>query len=128
MQAADSGNHHQTRSIPNDQDFAPPGKSSASVLSTRNAARLDRGLPAAAQIASAESTLSGRTIGDLENDYMLYKYESSDRLDDVMSDDSENAGNRPIFFCRATLFDSVMDFLDRYDYTAIRQQSTRSKG
>ncbi len=126
MQSVERVNH-QTRSIPNDGNFAPHKKSSASVLSTRDAARFDSGLPAAAQIASAENTPSSRTIAGLENDYMLHKYESSDSLDHHMNDDSENAGNTPIFFYRATLFDSVMDFLDQYDH-CIRQQSTRSEG
>lgn len=126
MQSTDSGNH-QTRSISNDHGFAPFGKSSASVRSKCNPARLDRELSSAAQIASVENTLSGRTIGDLEKDYMLHKYDSLDSLDDVVSDDSENAGNTQIFFCRATLFDSVMDFLDRYDRTTMQQQSIRSE-
>jgi hypothetical protein len=126
MQSTDSGNH-QTLSISNDHDFALFRNSSASVLSTCNATRLDRGLPFTAQIASAENTLSGRAIGDLEKDSMFSKYDFWDALDDAVSNDSETEENTQIFFCRATLFDSVMDFLDRYDRTAIRQQSTRSE-
>jgi hypothetical protein len=130
MQSADSVNH-PTRSILNDHDFAPHRKSSASVLSTCNAARFDRGLPAGAQKASAENTLSGRTIGDLEKGYMFHRYAPSNGLEKTVSNDAENAGNTSLFFCRPTLFDSVMDFLDRLDRpdgTVIRQQSTRSEG
>lgn len=125
MQSIDSGNH-QTRSISNDHDFASIGSFSTSVLSKCNPARLDR-VPAAAQIAPAENTLSGRTIDDLEKNFMLHRYAPLNSLEQTVSNDSENAVDAPVFFYRATLFDSVMDFLDRYDRTAIRQQSTRAE-
>jgi hypothetical protein len=126
MQSTDSGNR-QTRSIPNDHCFAPFGKSSASVHSKCNPARLDRALFSEAQIASVENTLPGRTIGDLERDYVLHRYAPLNSLEQAVSNDSENTVDAPVFFYRATLFDSVMDFLDRYDHTAIRQQSIRSE-
>jgi hypothetical protein len=126
MPSADSGNR-QTRSIPNDRDFALLGKSSASLLSTCNPARLDE-VPAVAQIASAENTLSGRTIGGFERDYVLHRYVPLDSLEQTVSNDSENTVDAPAFFYRATLFDSVMDYLDRYDRAAIRQQSTGREG
>jgi hypothetical protein len=40
----------------------------------------------------------------------------------------KDRANEPVFFCRATLFDSVMDFLDRYDRSAAQQQSSNSAG
>jgi hypothetical protein len=126
MPSADNGNR-QTRSILNDHDFALLEKSSASLLSKCNPARLDR-MPAAAQIASAENTLSGRRIGDFEIDYVLYRHATLDSLEQTVSNDSENTVDAQAFFYRATLFDSVMDYLDRYDRAAIRQQSTGSEG
>jgi hypothetical protein len=126
MPSADNGNR-QTRSIQNDHDFALFGKSSASLLSKCNSARLDR-VPAAAQAAPAENTLSGRTIGDFERDYVLYRHATLDSLEQTVSNDSENTVDAQAFFYRATLFDSVMDYLDRYDRAVIRQQSTGSEG
>jgi hypothetical protein len=125
MPSADSGNR-QTWSNLNDHDFALLGKSSALLLSTCNPARLDR-VPAAAQIAPAENTLSGRTIGDFKRGYVLHIYAPLNSLEQTLSNDSENTIDAPAFFYCATLFDRVMDYLDRYDRAVIRQQSTGSE-
>ncbi len=115
------------RSHRNDRDFAPRRKSAVSVLSPCNATRLDRGLPAPAQKAPAEYPQSDRLIGDVENDAMLQQHDYVRRLDRTGSEDREDKAKTPVFFHRATLFDSVMDFLDRYDQTAVRQQSRRGE-
>ncbi|MGO8720704.1 MAG: hypothetical protein ACLQMO_16040 [Acidobacteriaceae bacterium] len=58
---------------------------------------------------------------------MLQQHDYVRRLDRTGSEDREDKAKTPVFFHRATLFDSVMDFLDRYDQTAVRQQSRRGE-
>lgn len=119
-----STNHHKypTRSHRNDYDFVSFGDSSASVLLTRNAARFDGELSATGQTAPAETILSGRTIAVARKSFI---HDTPGRA--IASDRVAHIGELPIrpgFFYRGTLFDSVMDFLDRRDRMAAQQQSS----
>jgi len=121
-----STNHRKypTRSYRNNYDFASFGDSSASVLLTRTAARFDGKLSATGQIAPAESILSGRAVAAGSKSCMHGKA-SQETGSFPVANDSEMA-NEPVFFYRATFFDSVMDFLDRYDQMAAIQQSSNN--
>src|SRR5579863_4596498 len=123
-----STNHRKypTRSHRNDSDFVSFGDSSASVLVTRNAARFDGELSMTGQISPAESILSGRAVADMRIGYMqdLQDFETAFHSD--AKESTESRVNEPVFFRRATLFDSVMDFLDRRDRMTSRQQSLNS--
>lgn len=90
-------------------------------------ARIDGVSTAATQIAGAVDALSGRMSGYVEKDSMLTQ---SDPVEDLRGagDDREGLAGPPAFVYRATLFDSVTDFLDRYDRMATRRQSRRSEG
>lgn len=125
-----STNHRKPpmRSYRNDSDFAPLGIFSASVLSTRNAARFDGEFSATGQITPAESILSGRAIAGARKGYVLDKKNPGSASHHVASDSCNDIVKEPVFFYRATLFDSVMDFLDRYDQLSSRQQSSKSAG
>jgi len=121
-----STNHRKypTRSYRNDYDLASFGDSSASVLSTSNAARFDGELSATGQIAPAETILSGRAIAAARKGCMHGNAGQETGLFPVAND--SDMANEPVFFYRATLFDSVMDFLDRYDQMAAIQQSSKN--
>lgn len=123
-----STNHHKypTRSYRNDYDFVSFGGSSASVLVTRNAARFDGELSATGQASPAESILSGRAAANPRIGYMgdIQDFETASLA--VAKENIRNAGIEPVFCYRATLFDSVMEFLDRYDRVAARKQSFKS--
>ena len=125
-----STNHrkHPIRSYRNDSDFAPLGISSASVLTTRNAARFDGEFSATGQITPAENILSGRAVAGARKGYMLDKQDPGSASGHIASDSYKDMVKEPGFFYRATLFDSVMDFLDRYDQMSARQQSGKSAG
>jgi hypothetical protein len=121
-----STNHRKypTRSYRNDYDIASFGNSPASVLSTRNAARLDGGISASGQMAAAETILSGRAIA-LARKGCIHEVPGATA---GLFPDSSNSDleNEPVFCYRATLFDSVMEFLDRHDRMAAQLQSFKS--
>jgi hypothetical protein len=121
-----STNHRKypTRSYRNDHDFASFGDSSASVLLTRNAARFDGEFSATGQLAPAESILSGRAIAPVRVGYMHGKQGPESTSCRAVSDSELERG--PVSCYRPTLFDSVMDFLDRHDRMAASQQSSMS--
>lgn len=121
-----STNHRKypTRSYRNDYDLASFGDSSASVLVTRNAARFDGEISATVQIAPAETILSGRAIAAARNGCT---HDNAGQETGSFPDANESAmANQPVFFYRETLFDSVMDFLDRYDQMAAIRQSSKN--
>lgn len=118
-----STNHRKypTRSYRNDYDFASFVNSSASVLSKRNAARFDGEFSANDQIAPAETILSGRAIALARKGCI---HEDPGATADLFSDLSDgHLQKEPVFCYRATLFDSVMEFLDRRDRMAAQLQS-----
>lgn len=123
-----STNHRKypTRCCRNDSDFVSFGDSSASVLVTRNAARFDGEFSTTGQISPAESILSGRAVADMRIGYIqdMPDFETAFRSDAKAT--TESRANEPVFFRRATLFDSVMDFLDRRDPMTTRQQSLKT--
>jgi len=125
-----STNHrkHTTRSHRNDYDFARFGDSSASVLSTRNAARFDGEFSATGQTAPAENILSGRAIAAARKGYLHDKPDPKTAAYPVANESMKDRANEPAIFYPATLFDRVMDVLDRYDRLAARQQSSNSAG
>jgi hypothetical protein len=125
-----STNHrkHPTRSHRNDYDFAPFGDSSASVLLTCNAARFDGEFSATGQTAPAESILSGRAIAAARKGYVHDKQDPRTSAYPVANESMKDRADEPAFFYRATLFDRVMDFLDRYDRLAAQQQPSNSQG
>jgi len=125
-----STNHriHPTRSHRNDYDFAPFGDSSALVLSTRNAARFDGEFSATGQTAPAESILSGRAIAAAREGYLHDKQDPRKATYPVANESMKDRANEPAIFYPATLFDRVMDVLDRYDRLAARQQPSNSRG
>jgi len=119
---------HPTRSHRNDFDFAPYADSSALVLSTRNAARFDGEFSATGQIAPAENILSGRAIAASRKGYMHDKELRGTGFYPVANESSKVGAKEPVFRYRVTLFDSVMDFLDRYDRISAQQQPGQSAG
>jgi hypothetical protein len=121
-----STNHRKypTRSYRGDYDFASFGNSSAPVLSTRNGARFDGEYSATGQLAPAENILSGRAIASTRTGCMQGKQGSASTSCPVASD--SDMASEPAFCYRATLFDSVMDFLDRQDRMAAQLQSSKS--
>lgn len=121
-----STNHRKypNRSYRNDYDTASFGNSSASVLSTRNAARFDGGISAGGQIAPAETILSSRAIALARKGCI---HEVPGAAEGLFPDSSNgDLENRPVFCYRATFFDSVMEFLDRHDRMAAQLQSFKS--
>lgn len=120
-----STNHRKypTRSYRNDSDFVSFGDSSASVLVTRNAARFDREVSTTGQISPAESILSGRAVADMRIGYTQEMQDFDTGFHSDAKPSAESRANEPVFFRRATLFDSVMDFLDRRDRMTSRQES-----
>jgi hypothetical protein len=123
-----STNHHKypARSYRNDYGFASFGDSSASVLSTRNAARFDGEFSATGQIGPAETILSGRAIAAARTGCMHGNHGSGTASCSVANGRMSDIASEPNFFYRATLFDSVMDFLDRYDQMAATKKSSQS--
>lgn len=123
-----STNHRKypTRSYRNDSDFVSFGDSSASVLVTRNAARFDGELSTTGQISPAESILSGRPVADMRIGYTQEMQDFETAFHSGAKERTESRANEPVFFRHATLFDSVMDFLDRRDRMITRQQSIKS--
>lgn len=119
-------NHRKypTRSYRNDDDFAFFGNSSLPVLSTRNAARFDGEFSVTRQATPAENILSGRAIASAWAGFIQGKQDSWATSSPVTSD-SDMAGE-PAFCHRATLFDCVMDYLDRQDRMAAQLQSSES--
>jgi hypothetical protein len=115
---------YPTRSYANDDDFASFGNSSASVLSTRNAARFDGEYSAPGQSALAEHILSGREITSARTGRMHGKQSPASTSCPVGSD--SDMASEPAFCYRATFFDSVMDFLDRQDRMAAQLQPSKS--
>lgn len=102
------------RTIQNGRNFAPVGTSSSSVLSASNGARLDRRPPAVAQELAAENYLSSRTLAGAEKDCVLYKHEPRADWRLIGSDDHRNVVNARVSFDCPSLFDSVMNFMNRY--------------
>ena len=123
-----STNHHKypTRFYRNDYDFVSFGDSSAAVLVTRNAARFDGELSATGQISPAESILSGRAVADTRIGYMNDIQTVDAAFQAAAAESAKDAASEPVFCYRTTLFDSVMDFLDRYDRMNARQRSATS--
>jgi hypothetical protein len=116
-----STNHRKypTRSYWNDYDFAAFGDSSAAVFSTRNAARFDGEFSAMDQIAPAETIMSGRAVATARAGCLQDKQNCGTTSYSVANGRMSVPLNEPGL--RATLFDSVMDFLDRYDRMAAVQ-------
>jgi hypothetical protein len=114
---------HPARPYRNDFDFAPFGDVSALVLITRNAARFDGEFSATGQIAPAETILSSRAVVTARQGYMYDQQDFVTAPNAAANDDTKDTAMEPRFMYRNTLFDSVMDFLDRYDRMAGRQQS-----
>ena len=102
------------RTIQNGRNFAPVGTSSSSVLSASNGARLDRRPPAVAQEPAAENYLSSRTFAGAENDFVPHKRESRADCRLIGSDADRDESNARVCFDCPTLFDSVMNFMNRY--------------
>jgi hypothetical protein len=121
-----STNHRKypTRSYRNNYEIASFGDSSASVLATGNAARFDGELSATGQIGTAENILSGRAIAVARNGCTHDPADQETGSFPVANDSA--MANEPVFLYRATLFDSVMDFLDRYDHIAAIRQSSKN--
>jgi hypothetical protein len=116
---------HPARFYRNDIDFVPFGDTSASVLITRNAARFDGELSATGQIAPAETILSSRAVVTARQGYMSDNQDPETASGRAANDGTKDTAEEPRFMYRTTLFDSVMDFLDRYDRMAARQQSAK---
>jgi hypothetical protein len=114
---------HPARFYRNDIDFAPVGDASASVLITRNAARFDGELSATGQIAPAETILSNRAVVTARQGYMSDNQDLEAASTHAATDGAKGTAEEPRFMYRTTLFDSVMDFLDRYDRMVAGQQS-----
>jgi hypothetical protein len=114
---------HPARFYRNDIDFAPFGDASASVLITRNAARFDGELSATGQIAPAETILSNRAVVTARQGYMSDNQDLEAASTHAATDGAKGTAEEPRFMYRTTLFDSVMDFLDRYDRMVAGQQS-----
>jgi hypothetical protein len=120
-----STNHRKypTRSYRNDYDFVFFGDSSASVLK-RNAARFDGEFSATGQIAPAETILSGRAVAIARKGSI---HDGPARPPEQVPGASDSdVASQPAFCCRATLFDRVMEFLDRHDQMAARLPSSSS--
>lgn len=119
-------NHRKypTRSYRNDDDFAFFGNSSLPDLSSRNAARFDGEFSVTRHATPAESMLSGRAIASARTGFIQGKQDSGVTSSPVTTD-SEMA-SEPAFCYRATLFDCVMDYLDRQDRRAAQLQSSKS--
>jgi hypothetical protein len=116
---------HPARPYRNDFDFAPFGDASASVLVTRNAARFDGEFSATGQIAPAETILSSRAVVTARQGYMHDQQSSVTATNSAANDGTKDTAMEPRFTYRTTLFDSVMDFMDRYDRMAGRQRSDK---
>ncbi len=123
-----STNHRKypPRSYRNNYDIASFADSSGSVLSKSNAARFDREFSANGQVDPAKNILPGRAIAAARN---ACTHESEAQETGSFPDANDSAmSNAAVFLHRATLFDNVMDFLDRCDQMAAIQQSSKNAG
>ncbi|MGB8478333.1 MAG: hypothetical protein WCE63_05780 [Acidobacteriaceae bacterium] len=75
-------------------------------------------------MAPAETIPSDRAIAAARNDCTNDTTGQETGSFPVTTDSS--MANESVFFYRATLFDSVMDFLDRYDQMAAIRQSSKN--
>ena len=121
-----STNHRKypTHSYRNDCNFDSFEDSSASVLLTSNAARFDGEFSAAGQIAPAKNILSDRAIAETGKSHMQAKTGLARDAFPVAS--GSDLAKESAFCYRTTLFDSVMDYLDRYDRMAAIERSRRN--
>ncbi|HZC44424.1 MAG TPA: hypothetical protein VE195_09630 [Acidobacteriaceae bacterium] len=121
-----STNHkYPTRSGLNGYDFVAFGNQSASVLEQCNAARFDGELSANAQTAPAETTPSSRAIATPQRGRMQIEPGLATTVYPVTN--AGDVAGETGFICPATLFDSVMDFLDRYDWMVAQQRSSKGQ-
>lgn len=121
-----STNHRKypARSYRNDYDVASFGNTSDSVLSTRNTARFDGEFSVSGQIGPAETILSGRAVAVARKGCIQ---ENPAMVEDLFPHSSDGiVANKSVFCYRTTLFDSVMDFLDRHDRTTARLRPSKS--